>query len=133
MNAPEANLVSQLTIAMPTLADGERLVATIIAPTGRREHIIRMAAAVQTNDELTWKAAMKFAKDAGGELPDRVEGALLFATKEEGELEPDWYWTREQHAGDESYAWIQSFDYGGQTNSHKGDEFRVVLVRRVAI
>ncbi|MFA7278607.1 MAG: hypothetical protein WC100_00765 [Sterolibacterium sp.] len=133
MNAPETNLATQLTIAMPDLNPGERLVATVITPNGRRDHVIRMAQEVQTSDELTWKAAMKFAEDAGGELPDRVEGALLYATKEEGEFEPDWYWTREQDAGDESCAWLQSFSHGRQDNDHKGYQYRVVLVRRVAI
>ena len=133
MNAPETNLVAQLTIAMPELAPGERLVATVITPNGRRDHIIRMAPEVQTSDELTWKAAMKFAKDAGGELPDRVEGSLLYATKEEGEFDRDWYWTREQYTDTESCAWLQSFDYGSQGIYHKGSKYRVVLVRRVAI
>lgn len=133
MNAPSSNTETAITITFPVLSEGERLVATIITPTGRREHIIRMAMAVQTSAELTWQAAMDFAKDAGGELPDRVEGALLFQTKEDDEFTDDWYWTREQYAGDESFAWCQYFDDGDQYGFHKGNECRVVLVRRVAI
>lgn len=122
-----------MNITLPELRPGERLIATIIIPNGRREHIILMAKEVQTNKEMTWQAAMDFAKDAGGELPDRVESALLFATKEEGEFELDWYWTREQGAGFGSYAWVQSFDYGYQDDYRKDNKYRVVLVRRIAI
>jgi hypothetical protein len=45
----------------------------------------------------------------------------------------DWYWSSTQSASDESYAWIQFFDFGYQSTSHKDDYYRARAVRRVAI
>lgn len=61
---------------------------------------------------------MEWAGEQGGELPNRVECALLFATLK-SEFEEKWYWTRETHASDSASAWCQYFDHGSQLNAHK--------------
>lgn len=45
-------------------------------------------------------------------------------------LDPVWYWSSTQHAGDDDYAWCQLFANGHQGTIHKGGQCRVVLVRR---
>ena len=55
----------------------------------------------------------------------RADGAEAF--------DPVWYWSSTQHAGDVVYAWCQTFDDGGQGSYRKVTDYRVVLVRRVAI
>lgn len=117
-------------LTFPALREGERFVGTIVRPDGSGHHIIRMAA--EPGKRLNWKDAMAFAAEKGGELPDRPEAALMFATARK-DLEEEWYWTREQHAGSAAYAWVQLFGYGLQGNTRKGTQCRVVLVRRVPI
>jgi hypothetical protein len=82
-------------------------------------------------DRLTWTDAVKWATSAGGELPTRKEQALLFANVPEL-FEANWYWSGEQSAGYASYAWSQSFSYGGQGDYHEDNKLRVRAVRRVA-
>lgn len=48
-------------------------------------------------------------------------------------FETEWYWSSTQYAGDESFAWIQNFYDGLQGDDHKGYDYRVRAVRRVAI
>ena len=117
--------------APPAPNEGERYVGTIVRADGTGHHIYRLP--IEHGKKLSWAKAMEYAKEQGAELPDRVEGALLFATKEDCEFEAEWYWTREQHAGYDACAWCQYFLDGHQDYSPKGYDFRVVLVRRVAI
>ncbi|WP_377153309.1 DUF1566 domain-containing protein [Roseateles sp. UC29_93] len=81
----------------------------------------------QPGQELTWAEAMAWAEGVGGELPNRVESALLYANAKD-RFERDWYWTREQYSA--LYAWYQSFDDGYQYNGGKGYEYRARAVRR---
>ncbi len=118
-----------ITIARPSLQEGERYVGAIIPPDLTGYHLIRMP--LDPDWKLKWKAAMTFAAEEGCKLPDRPEAALLFATRETAEFAEEWYWTREQHAGDDDFAWCQDFGYGYQSDFHKDGQYRVVLVRRV--
>ena len=103
----------------------------VSADRAKSHHIIRLP--YERDRLMTWNAAMEYAAQEGAELPDRVEGALLYAKRQAGEFADAYHWTREQGAGDESYAWIQSFDNGYQRSNHKGLKYRVVLVRRITI
>lgn len=118
-------------LARPPMQEGERYAGAIVRPDLTGYHLIRMP--LTAANKMKWKAAMDYAAKTGGELPDRPEAALLYATREEGEFAEEWYWTREQHAGDDGSAWCQSFAGGSQINTHKGGQYRVVLVRRVPI
>ena len=112
------------------LAIGEKYIGTIISADGTRSHhIILLPGAVS---EKTWNDAKEWAESVGGELPDRVEGALLFATAKD-EFEEDWYWTREAHASGSGYAWGQNF-YGGRQDGYAiNGELRARAVRRLSI
>jgi hypothetical protein len=112
------------------LAIGEKYIGTIISADGTRSHhIILLPGAVS---EKTWNDAKEWAGSIGGELPDRIEGALLFATMKD-EFEEEWYWTREAHASDSGYAWFQNFGNGTQGNYDIYGKLRARAVRRLII
>ena len=75
---------------------------------------------------------MDWAKSIGGELPDRVESTLLFATMEH-EFRDGYYWTCDQHSDYADVAWLQGFAFGAQQDSNKGNKWRARAVRRVII
>ena len=112
------------------LNHGERYVGTIIAADpAHSRHIVLMPGEVESTN---WKDAMEWADSSGGELPDRVEGALLFAFMKD-EFKDAYYWTREKHASDSDYAWCQLFGHGSQDYGDTYDELRARLVRRLEI
>ena len=119
-----------VSTAMPNMNPGERYVGAIISADGSiSQHLILLPG---DNDDASWQKQMDWAASIGGELPDRVEGALLFATMKD-EFKPEWYWTREQHATGSAYAWMQDFLNGHQGTWLKGGHGRARAVRRVAI
>jgi hypothetical protein len=110
---------------------GERYIGAIMYADGTGHHIYRLP--IQLGQTMTWNDAMDYAKEQGAELPDRVESALMFATREVGEFRAWPYWTRDQYAGNGDGAWCQTFNNGHQSYDHKDGSNCVVLVRRVAI
>ena len=112
------------------LAIGEKYVGTITSADGsRNHHIILLPGAVSGK---TWNAAKEWAASIGGELPDRGESALLFATMKD-EFEEAWHWTREAYASDSGYAWFQIFLHGIQNDSYISLKLRARAVRRLII
>ena len=100
-----------IEVTLPALNIGEKWVGVVISADGKkREHIILLPG---EKENINWKDAMEWAKSVGGELPDRTEGALLFATMK-AEFTAACYWTREQHASGSVYAWFQVFVDGYQ-------------------
>lgn len=119
-----------VSTAIPELKDGERYVGVIISACGNvRKHIILLPG---YNDDASWQKQMEWATSIGGELPDRVESALLFATMKD-EFKEAWYWLREQHASYGDYAWVQGFGSGGQDYFRKDGHFRARAVRSIPI
>jgi len=84
------------------------------------------------DEQKNWQDAIAWAKDQGGMLPSRIDALVLF-TNLKDRFKPEWYWTGEQYAGDEAFAWIQSFGYGNQSYDPKSDLNRARAVRRVVI
>lgn len=84
------------------------------------------------NDDATWEAATEWAKSIGGDLPNRIEQAMLWANHRD-QFKKDWYWSNETHHPDSGYAWFQNFDYGNQYDTHKTNEVRARAVRRLII
>ena len=123
-----------ITVAFPELRDGEKYVGVVISADGtKREHIILMPGTFTG----THAEAMKWADSIGGELPDRVESALLFAMKASGhlagEFDDAYYWTREIHASYSDYAWSQTFFNGAQSCYYTYNQSRARAVRRLFI
>jgi len=119
-----------ITIPLSPVGEGEKFVGVIISGDGSRRHsLILLPGEI---DSASWKKANEWAASIGGELPDRCESALLFATMKD-EFKPEWYWTREQHVSDSDYAWGQLFNDGFQGNGLKSTSYRARAVRRLSI
>ena len=84
------------------------------------------------NDDANWKAQMAWAKSIGGDLPSRIEQAMLWANHRD-QFQKDWYWSNETHHAEPCWAWYQSFYDGHQDDYHKLDELRARAVRRLPI
>ena len=116
-------------VVFPELNEGEKAVGCIISADGtRKEWVILLPGEFQGN----WQAATDWAKSIGGELFDRVEGALLFQTMKI-EFKEEWYWTRELHGDAWAWAWVQGFNYGIQYYGRKNYDYRARAVRRLII
>jgi hypothetical protein len=112
------------------LAIGEKYIGTIISADGTRNHHIILLPGAGSGK--TWNESKAWAESIGGELPDRCEGALLFATMKD-EFEEEWYWTREAYASGSGYAWYQHFGLGLQFYGGIGTKLRARAVRRLII
>jgi formylglycine-generating enzyme required for sulfatase activity len=110
------------------LRPGERYAGLVLDDEGKPSH--HLVLLPDRAEEVTWDAAVDFAKNAGGELPTRREQSLLYANLKQ-HFEPAWYWSGEQHEGNGSYAWSQYFYDGNQDDLHKSYEGRAVAVRRL--
>ena len=117
------------TPTTPTLAAGENYIGAIIKADGTGHHIILLPG---DNNAASWQAQMEWAKSIGGDLPSRIEQAMLFAYHHDA-FKPTWYWSNEQHAANSDYAWSQSFLDGNQYFNNTTDKLRARAVRRVSI
>lgn len=115
-----------ITFGAPQLNEGERWVGTIISAGGKKEHVILLPG---EKDETNWQDATEWAASIGGQLPDRVESALLYSCMKD-EFKEAAYWTCETHTGNAEWAWYQHFHRGTQLSYCKGTELRARAVRR---
>lgn len=109
---------------------GEIYVGTIITPTEYGSYHLILIPGEAKN--INWSDAQSWAKNAGGALPNRVEGALLFVAQK-SEFKEAWYWTRKRHVSNSDYAWCQHFNDGSQDYSDTDNEGRARAVRRVRV
>ncbi len=119
----------QLTITLPELAAGERYLCGVIDENGAVTHTVLLPGDA---DPAPWEAQMAWAKSIGGDLPNRIEQAMLFASFKD-QFKQEAYWSNQQHASDSGYAWCQSFDGGLQIISLKDNGLRARAVRRLVI
>ncbi len=110
------------------LKEGEKLAFGIILPDGKTTYTILLPG----QDRKSWNDGMAWAKEKGGDLPDRAQQALLHKYLPD-EFEQDWYWSNTQHADDSDCAWYQGFDDGTQLDTGKDYELLVRAVRSVTI
>lgn len=89
-------------------------------------------AAMPWQKAMDWAAGLKVHGFSDWALPTRREQRLLFVNARE-HFQEAWYWSGEQHAANSGYAWVQDFGDGDQGLGWKGDEYRVLAVRRVVI
>ena len=116
-------------VNIPALKKGEIYVRGTIDAAGIITHTILLPG---EKANVTWKDALAWAKDKGGDLPTRIEQAMLWAHHRKL-FKARWYWSNEQHAEDSSYAWLQSFNYGLQYYWLQVNKGMARAVRRVAI
>ncbi len=84
------------------------------------------------NDDDTYEAQMEWAKSIGGDLPNRIEQAMLWVGHR-NRFKQDWYWSNEIHHSESDWAWGQGFDYGHQSNYGRAHKLRARAVRRVHV
>ena len=119
-----------ITINLPKLKSGEQYVGIIISADGsKHEHIILLPGELEDSN---WQDSIKWSKALGGDLPNRCESALLFATMKD-QFKSEWHWTNETHAGYTGFAWMQDFDDGSQHYDHKSNKYRARAVRRESV
>lgn len=119
-----------MNINLPELAEGETYVATLFdAANGKGYHLILLPG---DNDDATHESQLEWAKSIGGDLPNRIEQAMLWANHRD-QFKKDWYWSNEIHHSESGWAWYQYFGYGGQNNIYRTTELRARAVRRLVI
>jgi hypothetical protein len=117
-------------IQLPPLAEGEIYIGAIGDKNGDFYHVVLLPG---DNDDGTFDAQLEWAKSIGGDLPTRVEQAILWAGFRD-QFKKDWYWSNETHHSDSGYAWYLYFYYGDQDTSDKGYGYcRARAVRRLPI
>ena len=118
-----------MKLNIPELADGEIYIGAIGDALGNLHHVILLPG---DNDDATHEAQLEWAKSIGGDLPNRIEQAMLWANHRD-QFQKDWYWSNETHHSESGWAWYQGFFDGLQLSSHKGNELRARAVRRLPI
>jgi hypothetical protein len=116
-------------LQIPPLADGEKYVGAIGDELGNIHHVILLPG---DNDDATWQAQMDWAKSIGGDLPTKVELAMLWNVCRD-DFQDDWYWSSQAYERDDSCAWYQYFLSGYQDFILKIVELRARAVRRLPI
>jgi hypothetical protein len=117
-------------LQLPPLAEDETYIGAIGDKNGDVYHVILLSG---DKDCDTWQKAMDWAKEIGGDLPNRVEQSMLFAGFKD-QFKEDWYWSNTTVDGYDAYAWFQSFVNGGQYDFRKDDGYcRARAVRRLPI
>ncbi|CAN5860045.1 hypothetical protein BH11PSE13_BH11PSE13_12520 [soil metagenome] len=126
-HAAAAVFIAEIVIA---LQPGERYAGAVLNDDGSiKHHLVLMAG--RPAKKLAWQAAMNWAAEVGGQLPDRQEQALLFANCKP-HLEAAWHWSSQVHESDASDAWNCDFSDGHQSSNHKSYEGSAVAVRRIS-
>jgi len=116
-------------IALPALKKGEIYVGGTIDVDGNVTHTILLPG---EKADVGWKDATTWAKKEGGDLPNRIEQAMLWAHHAD-KFQKRYYWSNTQYAGYGAYAWGQSFDTGNQDYWPKDYKLMARAVRRVTI
>lgn len=113
----------------PPLNDGEIHIAALTDANGELYHLILLPG---DNDDATHAAQIEWAKSICGDLPIRVEQALLWERARD-QFKKDWYWSNETHHSESGWAWYQYFGSGTQDGYGKGSMMRARAVRRLPI
>ena len=118
------------TINAPDLKNGEVYIGTFINADGTGHHTILLPG---DKDDGNWQDALDWAKEKGGDLPNRIEQAALFANHK-GLFQEDVYWSNTTHHNESEWAWYQLFSSGGQVITHESNnDCRARAVRRLEI
>lgn len=113
------------------LAHGEHYAGVILGKDGEPSHHLILLP--EDKEGGKWQAAMDWAVSTGGELPTRREQALLYANLKE-QFQEQWYWSSEQHASYDDFAWFQYFTNGFQDFNNEDYHYcRARAVRRLVI
>ena len=117
------------SITLPELHAGETYIGSIGDAEGNVQHVILLPG---DNDDASWQEQMDWAKSIGGDLPSRVEQAMLYANHRD-QFKKDWYWSNTLYEPDSGYAWSQGFYDGGQDGDDLSASLRARAVRRLPV
>ena len=118
-----------MDMTKPQLAKGETYIGLIGDADGNTYHAILLPG---DNDAATFEAALAWAKSLGGDLPSRIEQAMLL-DRFRDQLRKGKYWSNETHPVCSNCARSQSFYNGNQSITRKADKIRAIAVRRLVI
>jgi hypothetical protein len=124
----KAEAAFPITVSFPDLNPGELWLGTLI--TGSTKHHVILLPG--DSERASWQEQMDWAKSIGGDLPNRIEQAMLFAEMKD-QFQEEAYWSNTQHASYSDYAWYQDFYDGYQINTSTSYELRARAVRRLII
>jgi len=114
---------------IPETAEGETYIGCIGDAAGNLHHVILLPG---DNEHANHESQLEWAKRIGGDLPNRIEQAMLWANHRD-QFKRDWYWSNEIHHSESSWAWYQDFTGGSQGNFSRSTELRARAVRRLPI
>ena len=116
---------------IPELKENETYVGCVGDKDGNINHVILLPSDKYGRN---WQYAMDWAASIGGDLPNRIEQAMLFDGFRD-QFQKDWYWSNTTVDGrGDAYAWCQGFNNGGQISDIKIDNYRRArAVRRVKV
>jgi len=115
--------------AFPKLAKGEVWICGLVGIDDKVTHTILLPG---ESKNLNHQAAMAWAKKQGGDLPDRVEQAVMFRDHRKI-FQQHAYWSNTTHAYFSGDAWYQNFYDGLQSNWRKDYKLLARAVRRVML
>jgi hypothetical protein len=116
-------------IQLPPLAEGEVYLGGFVDANGDVSHTILLPG---DKDGATWQEQMDWAKSIGGDLPNRIEQAMLYAYHRD-QFKKAAYWSNTIDDEVDAYAWYQYFDSGSQGCSSRYYGLRARAVRRLAL
>ena len=94
-------------LQIPPLSEGEVYVGALGDKKGDFYHIVLLPG---DNERAPWAEQLEWAKSIGGDLPNRIEQAMLFANFRD-QFEQAAYWSNTPDADPEysGWAWYQDF------------------------
>jgi hypothetical protein len=116
-------------IQLPPLAEGEVYLGGFVDANGDVSHTILLPG---DRDGATWQEQMDWAKSIGGDLPNRIEQAMLYACHRD-QFKKAAYWSNTIDDEVAAYAWSQDFGYGNQSCCSRSSDLRARAVRRLAL
>ncbi|MBC2768596.1 DUF1566 domain-containing protein [Pusillimonas minor] len=112
---------------LPTLNPDEIYVGAIGNQKGELYHLILLPG---DNNEASQADQLVWAKSIGGDLPNKIEMAMLWNTCRD-QFQKDWYWSNQTHEIYSECARYQNFGNGHQGGSYVSAELRGRAVRRI--
>lgn len=119
-------------LQIPPLAKSEIYIGCLGDAAGNLNHVILLPG---DNDDATLEEQMAWAKSIGGDLPSRIELAMIYINTP-GKLEENLYWSSTSGCPIPMSGirwWYQSFADGHQDSFPPDVRLRAIAVRRVPI
>lgn len=114
-------------LQIPPLAEGETYIGAIGNAKGEVYHIVLLPG---DSEPASHAEQIAWAQSIGGDLPNRIEQAMLFANHKPL-FQESWYWSNQ--LDEDGWAWRQLFGYGGQDHYSTYYALRARAVRRLAV